>query len=545
MSGRSAVAARVLPGIRGRISGGFLLFVLLVLAAVPVFAAGVAELLAAWSTAEYSHGPLIPLVSLYLFLREMRRMPPPAPAARVRDRWPGVLVMAAALALAILGNLTAIPDIVAYAIILWVSGLVLAGFGWERGRRHQLPVLHLIFMLPLPQVLYWQISTALQGVSSVIGVAIVDLAGIPVYLDGNVIDLGVYKLQVAEACSGLRYLFPILSFSYLFAILYRGPLWHKAALLVSAAPIAVAMNAIRIGIIGVLVDAYGIAQAEGFLHLFEGWAIFLACVGLLMAMAVGLQRLTPDPLPLSRAIDLDFAGFGTELARLPRMAGSGALAACVGLTALAAAALVAGPGMAPGMAPGSGLDRDGFTLFPRQIGAWVGARRVLEPEIEAILAADDTYLADYVRSGPGAGSGAAAAAPVNLFMVWFADQTTGAIHSPEVCLPAGGWEVSGIETHDVHLPGLAPFAVNRAVIQKGLEQQLVYYWFEQRGRRMTSDVGAKLATLADRVRTGRADGGLIRVITPIPPGTTETQADARLRDFLSTALPRLDRFVPE
>ena len=102
--------------------------------------------------------------------------------------------------------------------------------------------------------------------------------GVPVYLDGNVIDLGVYKLQVAEACSGLRYLFPIMSFTYVFAVLYRGPLWHKLVLLALAVPIAVLMNAVRIGIIGILVDRYGIAQAEGFLHVFEGWVVFLSCI---------------------------------------------------------------------------------------------------------------------------------------------------------------------------------------------------------------------------------------------------------------------------
>ena len=186
-------------------------------------------------------------------------------------------MLAAGLGLALLGNLMHVGDIVAYAFILWVSGVVLTGFGWARGRTHQLPVLHLIFMLPLPQILYWKLTTLLQAVSSVVGVWFVELAQIPVYLDGNVIDLGVYKLQVAEACSGLRYLFPILSFSYLFSILYRGPVWHKAVLLLSAAPIAVLMNSVRIGIIGILVNSYGIEQAEGFLHVFEGW-VNLRCL---------------------------------------------------------------------------------------------------------------------------------------------------------------------------------------------------------------------------------------------------------------------------
>ena len=161
-------------------------------------------------------------------------------------------------------------------------------------------MLHLIFMLPLPQFVYWKLSIFLQLVSSELGVWFVQLAGVPVFLEGNVIDLGVYKLQVAEACSGLRYLFPILSFSYLFAILYRGPIWHKAVLLLMAAPLTVFMNSVRIGMIGVLVNSYGIGQAEGFLHFFEGWVIFGACIGLLFLVAVALQRLTPSPLALSR-----------------------------------------------------------------------------------------------------------------------------------------------------------------------------------------------------------------------------------------------------
>ncbi|CAN0598622.1 unnamed protein product, partial [Laminaria digitata] len=156
--------------------------------------------------------------------------------------------------------------------------------------------------------------------------------GVPVYLEGNVIDLGVYKLQVAEACSGLRYLFPILSFSYLFAILYRGPIWHKAVLLLAAAPLTVLMNSFRIGVIGVLVNSYGIEQAEGFLHYFEGWVIFGACIAILFLMAVALQRLTSYPKPLSEAIDLDTSGFGAIAGRIMSIRASRGLMAGALLT---------------------------------------------------------------------------------------------------------------------------------------------------------------------------------------------------------------------
>ena len=515
---------------------GFSLFLLLVASAVPVFWIGFRSLAQAWSTPEYSHGPLIPLISLYLFLRELRRLPPPA--REVNDRWPGVGVIGLALAVAVLGNLIRVPDIVTYAFILWVGGVVLTVFGWQRGRLHQLGVVHLVFMLPLPQFLYWQLTIVLQSISSQLGVWIVSLAGIPVYLDGNIIDLGIYKLQVAEACSGLRYLFPILSFSYLFAILYRGPLWHKAVLLLSAAPLTVLMNSVRIGVIGVLVNAYGIEQAEGFLHFFEGWVIFGACIGILFAMAVTLQRLTPSPMPLSQAIDLDFAGLGRIAARVFSIRASVAGAAAAALTlSVTALWLVAQPGEP------DPVSRASFSGFPLTLGEWSGNRSYLDPDIEKTLGADDYINATYRAPGE--------AAPVNFFSAFYRSQTEGeGIHSPEVCLPAGGWEIFRFGQQVVDFPQTpyGRFELNRAVIQKGLDKQLVYYWFEQRGKRITNDFAAKISVLKDSLLTGRSDGGIVRFVTPIEgdggPAATAA-AEARIERLMAKVLPRLPRFVPE
>ncbi len=279
---------------------------LAIVATLPLFGFGLRGLAEAWSQPEFSHGPVIPLLSFYLFLHELKKVPP----AEASDRWPGVAFIALALGLALVGNLVRIDDIVFYALIVWTWGLVLTGFGWRRGRIFWPSVLHLVFMLPLPQLLYWQVSNGLQFLSSELGVGMLRLAGVPVYLEGNVIDLGIMKLMVAEACSGLRYLFPIMSFTYVFAVLYRGPLWLKLVLLFSAVPLAVAMNALRIGLIGILVDRFGPAQAEGFLHLFEGWAVFLACIGILFLMAKAMQRLSGDRRRLGEALDLDFSGLG-------------------------------------------------------------------------------------------------------------------------------------------------------------------------------------------------------------------------------------------
>lgn len=509
---------------------GLFWFGLCLAAALPLFWFGLTGLATAWARPEYSHGPIIPALSFYLYLREMRAVPPPA--APVSDRGPGVAVIALALLLAAFGNLVQISDFVFYALILWCYGLILTVWGARRGWVFWPAVLHLVFMLPLPQFLYWKLTISLQFLSSGIGVWALGLARVPVYLDGNVIDLGIYKLQVAEACSGLRYLFPIMSFSYVFAVLYRGPLLLRLALLLAAMPLAVGMNALRIAAIGLLVDRFGPGEAEGFLHLFEGWAVFLACIGILFLLARGLQRLSGDRRPLGAAIDLDFSGLGAQLARVLTIAPSRGLVAAALLTASLSAGWLFAPRQAAEAAP-----RDPYSLFPREIGDWSGSVMALDPGIERALGADDTLSAWYRSPDEAEG--------IDLFLSYYHSQTQGAaIHSPTICLPAGGWEVSAIRPFRLDLPGIAPFAVNRAVIQKGLDRQLVYFWFEGRGRHVTNDFAAKLYTMADSVTRGRTDGGLVRVITPID-AAGEAAADARLQAFLGQGLGRLPRFLPE
>ena len=517
---------------------GLFWFVLLIVTAIPVYWLGFQSLGRAWITPEYSHGPLIPLISLYLFLRELRRAQdgaPDYPADTPRNRTPGIALILFALLFGIFGNLVQIPDLVTYAFILWVGGVVLTGFGWRIGRTHWAPVLHLVFMLPLPQFLYWKLTIFLQLVSSELGVWFVQMAGVPVFLEGNVIDLGVYKLQVAEACSGLRYLFPILSFSYLFSILYRGPMWHKAVLLLMAAPLTVFMNSFRIGMIGLLVNSYGIEQAEGFLHFFEGWVIFGACVGILFLTAIALQRLTPSPLSLTDTIDLDFDGFGAQTRRLARITPSTGLITAAVLTVVTTAAFVFVP-------PPARVEvvRDSFALFPTEIAGWTGYTQALEPEVEAVLGATDYVNITY--SNPDE------AGVVNIFAAWYVKQTEGSgIHSPQVCLPVGGWEVFSIDPTPVSMPGTVygVFMVNRAVIQKGLSRQLVYYWFEQRGRRMTNDYLAKASVVYDSLTMGRTDGAMVRFVTPIGAEETEAAAEARMQRLMADLLPRLPRFIPE
>ena len=516
----------------GMASPGALWLGLACIAAVLFFREGMWALWQAWQTPEYSHGPLIPVISLYLFLRHLKTVP--ANTGRVPDRWPGVLVLGFALLLGLVGNMTQIEKLVAVALIIWTGGIVLVSFGWARGKQFWPPVLHLGFMLPLPFFVYWKVSIALQLISSELGVAIIQMAGIPVFLDGNIIDLGVYKLHVAEACSGLRYLFPILSFTYLFAVLYQGSMWHKAILLFAAVPIAIVMNSVRIGVIGIIVDNYGIEHAEGFMHFFEGWVIFVLCILALVVLARVLQRIARDRRSLAEVLDLDASGLGEQMARMRHIRPSAAL---LGSTVVFALAAVLWSPLTRPEPPK--IERDPFLLFPRQVGDWRGAMRPeLDPEIAAVLDADDYLSIGFEAAGR--------AAPVDLFIAWYQDQTRAAIHTPEVCIPAGGWEMSEIEVREVTVDTgqkNVVIPVNRAIIQKGLSRQMVWYWFDQSGRRIASDYAAKAYLVLDGIQTGRTDGALVRLVTPMIPGETEEVAEARLRDMLAASLPVLPRFI--
>ena len=497
------------------------------------FIDGLDALLTAWQLPEYSHGPLIPVLSALLFLRQLKEFP--VDTGPKRDRWVGVTVILGAIAFGTLGKLANIGDIVAYATILWVGGILLVSFGWSTGKHFWPPVLHLVYMLPLPGVVYFKLTTSLQLVSSELGVYILRLLDVPVFLDGNIIDLGVMKLHVAEACSGLRYLFPILSFSYIFAVLYKGPMWHKAVLLISAAPITVVMNSVRIAIAGYIVNTYGAEWVDGFTHFFEGWVIFIACVLLLFFLAWLLLFLRKDRIGLVDALDLDTEGLGTQAARLRFARPSAAMitSAFIGVAALAAWQTVPDRG-------GLVVERENFDRFPSRLGEWQqdGPREFLTDRVAVALGANDYHMVDMVR--------ASERPTVNLFMAWYDDQSAGGVHSPEICLPGAGWEIAWLERTDIaaEMNSPTPFNINRAVIQRGESRMLVYYWFEQKGRRVAWDFAAKFWLLVDGIKTGRTDGALVRLTTAIHPNETDAQAEERLKSMLDEVIKPLPRFIP-
>jgi len=135
---------------------------------------------------------------------------------------------------------------------------------------------------------------------------------------------------------------------------------------------------------------------------------------------------------------------------------------------------------------------------------------------------------------------------VNLFVAWYDDQSQGGVHSPEICLPGAGWEIAWLERTDVSeiMNSDTAFNINRAIIQKGESRMMVYYWFEQKGRRIAWDFAAKFWLMVDGIATGRTDGGLVRLTTVIRQNESDEDAEARLRTMMQDLMSPLQRFVP-
>jgi EpsI family protein len=176
--------------------------------------------------------------------------------------------------------------------------------------------------------------------------------------------------------------------------------------------------------------------------------------------------------------------------------------------------------------------------FPAQVGDWVGRRDTLENVYLDALRLDDYALADY--RGPDGQL-------VNFYAAYYQSQDSSrAIHSPHDCIPGGGWEITRFEQRTFPAEGTTgAFKVNRAVVQLGGQRQIVYYWFQERGRHLTSEYAARWYLFWDALTRKRTDGALVRFVASVPPGANETEVDTRIMRLASVIEPTLSRYVPD
>jgi exosortase len=233
-----------------------------------------------WTDPDSSHGFLVPLFSAYL-LRQRRGRLAEAPA---KPSWLGLVVVAGALAVLIVGVLGAELFLSRTSLLWLLAGLAILFRGWAWFQAALFPWAFLFLMIPIPKIIYNEITLPLQFFASQLASMLLGALGVPVLREGNIIHLPAIDLEVVEACSGIRSLLSLVTLAVIYGQFLEPAITRRIVLAVSAVPIAVAANALRVMGTGLVSQYWGPDKTEGFLHSFAGWVVFVFSLGLLFLL---------------------------------------------------------------------------------------------------------------------------------------------------------------------------------------------------------------------------------------------------------------------
>lgn len=202
----------------------------------------------------------------------------------VKPSWFGLAVAAGALGVLVVGVLGSELFLSRSSLVLLLAGLVIHFLGWPHFRILLFPLAFLLLMIPIPAILFNQIAFPLQLLASQLATSSLELLGVPALRLGNVIQLPVMTLEVVEACSGIRSLVSLTTLAIIYGYLRETRDLRRVFLAISAVPIAVFANALRVAGTGLLGQYWSPEKAQGFFHTFSGWLLFVASLLMLFAL---------------------------------------------------------------------------------------------------------------------------------------------------------------------------------------------------------------------------------------------------------------------
>jgi len=252
-----------------------------------MYAGVVSSLVKQWASDDnYSHGFFVVPLALY-FAWERRQALSRAP---LRPSFFGLLLLASSLLILLAGRLGAELFLTRVSLIGVLGGIVLFVWGRDHFRILFFPLAFLILMIPLPAIIFNQIAFPLQLLASRAGETVLNLAGIPVLREGNVLQLPTRPLEVAEACSGIRSLVSLLTLAIVLGYFAEQRTGRRVLIALSAVPIAILANAARVAGTGLASELISPAAAEGFFHTFSGWLMFVVAFAGLLAVQRFISR---------------------------------------------------------------------------------------------------------------------------------------------------------------------------------------------------------------------------------------------------------------
>jgi exosortase len=240
-----------------------------------------------WHDPNFSHGFFVPLFSIYVLWQGRHRLS----AIPRNPSWTGVILLVTGLALLIVGDLGAELFLSRFSLLLVIAGLVVVFMGWQYQRAILFPWAFLIFMIPIPTLLFNEITFPLQLLASKLASGLLPLLGVPVLREGNVIQIPAMPLEVAEACSGIRSLLSLATLAIIYGYLLESRQTVRVILALASLPIAVVANSLRIVGTGLVVQYWDPEKGEGFFHSFSGWLIFVLSLVMLFLLHRCIQLL--------------------------------------------------------------------------------------------------------------------------------------------------------------------------------------------------------------------------------------------------------------
>jgi exosortase len=230
-----------------------------------------------WSDPDFSHGFFVPLFSAFVIWQERSRLT----ALDIRPSWWGLLLLGFGMCLLVVGQLGADIFLPRLSLLIVLASLIGLFLGWKFFRALLFPWAFLFLMIPVPAIIFSHITFPLQLLASQVASTILPWMGVPVLREGNVINLPVMQLEVADACSGIHSLLSLTTLAVIYGYLMERKVAVRVLLVVASVPIAVAANSLRIVGTGLLVQYWDPEKAEGFFHEFQGWLVFVASLVML------------------------------------------------------------------------------------------------------------------------------------------------------------------------------------------------------------------------------------------------------------------------
>ena len=437
------------------------------------------ELLKVWLTPEYSHVPLVAAVIGYLLYNNRLSIY----LINASNNWGGVPLIVLGLLGLFLANYANFWMLHGYGYLAVLVGAFYTVFGPQWIRANWQVFLLMFLALPFPPGLYSDFSLTLQLMATRLGENIISFFGGSVFRSGNIIDLGEVKLQVEDACSGLRYIIPLVSLSVIYTFFHRARPISKMILVVLSLPIAVMVNGVRVGLMGIGVEYFGLEVSEGIAHEMEGGIIFFFALLVLFFASLVLNQVFP-PYEKLGGLERDRADNMNRFDRarvlsIFRMKPIDSVVISLFLLFMMIY-FIRYSSFAKRLSSLEHVEIRGeqtisLSQFPMRVGGWEGVMATMDDAYFSVLSdegLDDYILIDYKNNKLGV---------VNFYAAYYASASDKwDAHTPSGCVLASGWNI--IDERNIDVNGMGGMVMRRVLAQRADGSIiLIYYSFKQEG----------------------------------------------------------------